>query len=122
MNGIDTSFRIKLSGLRFYAFHGVLPQEQKVGNEFIVNVAVSIPFDNAILDDQLEATISYADIYDIVAEEMSHARKLLETVAATISIRLKEKWPRISNGTISICKSTPPIAGITGNSEVEIIF
>lgn len=118
----NATYRIKLSGLRFHSYHGVLPQEQKIGNEFMVSVSVSIPFNLDILNDNLEATISYADIYDIVADEMQRARKLLETVAATISLRIKEKWPHIIDGNISICKSTPPIAGITGSSEVEIFF
>ncbi len=119
---LKANFNIKLSDLRFHAYHGVMPQETKVGNEFIVSVSVTIPFQPAVLDDSLDATISYADIYEIVKDEMNRPRKLLETVAATISIRLTEKWDQILGGEIKICKSTPPIPGIVGASEVALIF
>lgn len=119
---LKANYNIKLTDLRFHAYHGVMPQETKVGNEFIVSVFVTIPFQSSVLDDNLDATISYADIYDIVKDEMNHPRKLLETVAATISIRLTEKWKQIVGGEVKICKSTPPISGISGSSEVAIIF
>lgn len=118
----DASFNIKLTDLHFHAHHGVLPQETKVGNEFIVSVSIAIPFNEAILDDDLDATISYADIYDIVKEEMDKPKKLLETVAAMISIRIKQRWNEILCGEIKICKSTPPIPGISGASEVDFFF
>ena len=115
-------FEIKLADLRFYARHGVMEQETKVGNEFIVEVKIRIPYREEILDDNIEATISYADLYEIVAEEMNSPRKLLETVAARIYSRISAKWCEILGGEISICKSTPPIPGVTGVSDVRLIF
>lgn len=115
-------FEIELSDLRFHAFHGVLPQETKVGNEFSVSVGIKIPYQEDILDDNLDATISYADIYEIVAQEMSTPRKLLETVAACIRNRIIHNWEQILGGHITICKSTPPITGIIGTAKVTLFF
>ena len=115
-------FEIALKGLRFYARHGVMEQETRIGNEFIVDVRVRIPYSESILADNLADTISYAAIYSIVEEEMQKPRKLLETVAATIRERLSATWPQIFRGSISICKSTPPISKITGSSEVTLFF
>lgn len=115
-------FEIVLKGLRFYGRHGVMEQETVVGNEFIVDVKVRIPYSESILEDKLDDTISYADIFTIVADEMDKPRKLLETVAATICRRLTATWPQILGGSISICKSTPPILRITGSSEVTLFF
>ncbi len=115
-------FEITLADLKFYAYHGVLPQETKVGNEFSVSVTVKIPYKDEILDDNLEATISYADVYEIVAEEMKTPRKLLETVAAHIRKRIMAEWKQISSGSITICKSTPPINGISGIAKVVLNF
>lgn len=115
-------FEITLSDLRFHSYHGVLPQENKVGNEFSVTVSVMIPYSAEILGDNLDATISYADIYEIVEQEMATPRKLLETVAARIRNRITHNWEQISGGYITICKSTPPISGITGNAKVTLFF
>ena len=39
---------IKLNGMRFYAYHGVMPQERKVGNQFIVNLEIEAPVERAV--------------------------------------------------------------------------
>lgn len=115
-------YEIALTNLRFYGRHGVWKQEQKIGNEFIVDMRIRIPYFDAILSDDLDATISYADIYGIVAEEMAKPRKLLETVAATIHFKIAHRWPQIISGCIRICKSNPPISHISGSSEVTLFF
>ncbi len=115
-------YEIALTGLKFFARHGVWEQETKVGNEFIVDIRVRIPYSDEILSDDLNATISYADIFSIVEEEMSKPRKLLETVAATIRQRISSKWNEILGGSITICKSIPPIARINGSSQVTLFF
>ncbi len=115
-------YEIALTNLRFHARHGVWEQENKVGNEFIVDARVRIPYSKEILSDDLNATISYADIFSIIEKEMVKPRKLLETVAATIQAKIKTRWPQITSGSIKICKSIPPIARISGSSEVTLFF
>lgn len=115
-------FEISLTNLRFYAKHGVWEQENKIGNEFIVTVRIRIPADKMITDDNLDLTISYADLYEIVKEEMEKPRKLLETVAASIAERITSRWSTILSGSVTICKSTPPIAHISGSAEVTLFF
>ena len=116
------NFEISLNDIRFHARHGVFQQENAVGNEFSVDVSLTIPYNPGVEDDDLDATISYADVYEIIAEEMKRPRKLLEAVAASIAKRFTAKWPEIEKGHITICKSTPPIAGITGNAAVTLNF
>lgn len=115
-------YEIALRDLRFHARHGVWKQETAVGNEFAVTLSVRIPYSDAIAADRLEATISYADIFVIVKEEMQKPRKLLEAVAASIRERILNRWPEILSGVISISKSTPPIASIVGTAEVKLFF
>lgn len=115
-------YEVALTNLRFYARHGVWEQENKIGNEFIVDVRIRIPYSEAIFSDDLSATISYAEIFDIISSEMAKPRKLLETVAATIHSEIISCWPWITSGSIKICKSTPPIAHISGSSEVTLFF
>lgn len=115
-------FEISLADLRFHAFHGVMPLETKVGNEFIVSVCVRYPFSPAILDDDIASTINYAELFEIVKEEMEKPKKLLETVAAAIASRIMQKWACVTGGHVTICKSTPPIPGITGAASVKLDF
>lgn len=115
-------FFVKLENLEFHARHGVLPQETKVGNTFMVSVCVRFPFDPKLYDDDLDATVNYATLYEIVKRHMNVTRKLLECVAANIADEIKQTWEQISGGEITISKSTPPISGITGNAKVTLIF
>lgn len=115
-------FEISLENLHIFARHGCLPQESLVGNEFVVDIVLRIPFSSDIEDDNIEATISYADVYEIVAEEMGKTCKLLETVASSIHNKLTQRWPQILSGKISICKTKPPIRGIDGSAKVSLIF
>lgn len=117
-----SEFEITLADLRFHSFHGVMPQETKVGNEFCVSVSVRIPYSPDILNDDLDATISYADIYEIVSAEIKTPKKLLETVAARIRHEILSRWSNICGGEITISKSTPPITGITGCAKVRLFF
>lgn len=114
-------FTVGLKGLRCFAYHGVFPQENKVGNEFIVDFSVSYIPDSPIADN-LESSISYADLHDIVTSEMAIPSKLLETVAERIAAATLEHWPHITSGEIVIEKITPPIPSITGSAYVKYTF
>lgn len=115
-------YEIALTDLKIHAFHGVMEQERKIGNEFIVTVRVKIPYLLTINNDKVEDTVSYADLYKIVQEEMALPRHLLETVADSIERRIRDKWPHILSGQITICKSTPPLPQIMGRAEVTLFF
>ena len=115
-------FEIKLHDLLFYGFHGVMEHEREFGNEFRVNLSVKIPYRRGIDEDDLDATVSYAILYDIVSEEMSHPHKLLEKVAIQISKRIKAEFPYVISGRIEIEKSRPPIRGMLGSASVVLNF
>ena len=111
---------ILLKNLKFRAFHGVMPQEQSVGNEFMVNVKVYYPFEDAMCSDSLAGTISYAEIYEVIRGQMAIPSALLEHVAGRIRSGLLKKFPEITGGYIRIEKTRAPIAGITGSAAVEV--
>jgi len=113
---------IFIENARIYGRHGVLEQERRVGNEFIVNLSVRVPVSDLMKEDQLAGTVSYAELYEIVAEEMAKPRMLLESVAIGIADKVKSRFPEVKGGWISITKSTPPIAGISGSAGVRHFF
>ena len=52
---------IHLKGLKIFAFHGVLPQENKVGAEYTLNLRLKTDFSQASQTDDLNYTINYAE-------------------------------------------------------------
>lgn len=119
---IPQKMQINLKNLRFHAFIGVEERERVVGNEFEVNLGITLPFNEGMAADDLGATVSYADLYRVVSTCMSQPRKLLECVAVEIAREVKKRWPELESGEIEIVKIAPPIPGITGEAGVKLFF
>ena len=115
-------YKICLNNLHFYSFIGVAEEERKIGNEFKVSLTVFIPYSEEIEKDEIEATVSYADLFEIIKEEMGVKRKLLEKTASEISRHIRQKFPQIKNGEITIEKVHPPIPGMLGSASVSLLF
>lgn len=111
---------IELNGMRFYAYHGVSPQETKVGNYFLVDVIYSLPLQDVFYTDKVEDTISYAIIYDLVAQEVAIPSKLLETVTGRIMHTLKAHFPSLSGLKVKLTKLNPPVGGEVHSASVTL--
>ena len=99
------SSKIYLRNVRFHAFHGVLPQEGIVGNDYLVNLVLDYDFSSAMQTDDLQGTLNYAEVYQKVREEMAVPSKLLEHVAGRIAYRLFSDFPEIQKLQLSIYTS-----------------
>lgn len=113
-------FIIRLEDLHFYARIGVEEEERKVGNEFIVNVKI-ITDASRFIPENLETTISYAEVYDIIRYVMEQQWLLLESASQTIAAKIRQRWPIVWEVHVKIAKVSPPISGIQGSCSVEII-
>lgn len=100
---------IEILGLRFFARHGVDPQESVAGNEFEVDIRLDLDATEAMESDELRATVNYAEAVEIAAAEMAVPSKLIEHVAGRISRRLRERWPALRGGMVRVSKLAPPI-------------
>lgn len=105
-----------------HGHHGVLEQERKVGNEFIISVSVVIPETDSMRSDRIQNTLSYVDLYRIVHEEMKTPRNLLETVAIDIARKIRRFYPEVISGNITITKAAAPINGFSGQAGITYYF
>ena len=113
-------YHIELVNIHLYAYHGVIAQENKVGGWYTLNLRARIDSHDSIASDNLEATVNYADIYEVVRSEMQIPSKLLEHVCGRILDILFEKFAIIGEIEISLCKDTPPMGGDRLSSSVTI--
>lgn len=116
------SSKIYLRNVRFHAFHGVLPQEGIVGNDYLVNLVLDYDFSAAIKTDDLQGTLNYAEVYQKVREEMAVPSKLLEHVAGRIAHRLFSDFPEIQKLQLSITKVNPPMGADSDGAGVEVVL
>lgn len=104
----ETTVVVKLDKIKIYAYHGLLPQEKTVGNWYEVSVTISFAT-QAVFTDDINDTINYAAIAEVVRHQMLTPSKLLEHVAGRTAKSIKEQFPEITTGTITITKLSPPI-------------
>ena len=109
--GQNMNTKIELRAMKFYAYHGVSPQETKVGNTFIVDLTLTAPLEKAVWSDDLADTINYAEVYETVKAEMAIPSKLLEHVAGRILKALKKQFPPLTAVKLSVSKLNPPFGG-----------
>ena len=104
-------YTIELRDVHLYAHHGVMPQEQEIGAWFTIDIEIEINDYSCSENDLIEGTVSYADVYNILCEEMKRPSKLLENVCNRISRRLYDNFCQITAIRITLCKDTPPMGG-----------
>lgn len=111
---------IFLENLRFFACHGVSPQEREVGNEFIVNLRLKVDIARAAETDNVFHTVSYADVYESVKAEMAVPSNLLEHVCGRIINRLFRTFPAIQAIELKLAKRNPPMGADVDAAGVEV--
>lgn len=112
--------KIELEGMYFRAYHGCLESERLNGNDFIVDFSAEYDFSAASQSDNLEDTLNYAAIYDLVKREMAVPSDLLEHVAGRIVRAIEEEFPGLEHFTVSVSKKNPPVDGPCDLSRVII--
>ena len=113
--------KITLQAMKFYAYHGVLEQERRVGNTFVVDLTLTAPLEKAVQSDQLEDTINYAEVYELTKQEMNIPSQLLEHVAGRICRALRHHFPQIEQIEIRVSKLNPPFGGDIHSASVLLI-
>ena len=111
---------IELEGMGFKAYHGCLEQEKVRGNSFTVDFRGEMDLYDAAESDNLNDTVNYGEIYDIVAEEMSIPSELLENVAGRIVKAIEVRYPQFVSFSIRVSKKKPPVDGVAQWSRVTL--
>ena len=111
---------IELEGMEFKAYHGCLEQEKIRGNSFIVDFRGELDLSAAAESDNLNDTLNYGEIYEIVAEEMSIPSELLENVAGRIVKAIEARYPGLVSFSVRVSKKRPPVDGVAQWSRVTL--
>lgn len=115
------TWEISLNKARFYAYHGVHPEEQLAGNWFEVSIRVQtsgIPE----VPKALEETLDYGYLYQVAKCEMLKKEALIETVAGRIGRNLMTHFTKIAAIEVTIEKLSPGLVGTTESTAVKAIF
>lgn len=113
--------KIYISQMEFYGYHGVFPEENKLGQRFYVDVTIETNLQRAGITDDLSETINYGHIYDICQSIVEGKPfRLIEAVAEQIAEQILSAYETASSCTVKVTKPNPPIKGHYAYVAVEI--
>lgn len=113
--------KIALKNIKFYAYHGVLEKEREVGQNFFIDVEMYLNLEKSGITDNLEDTVDYSNIYDIIkCVTLNNKFKLIEALAHRISDEILYKHNKIYEIIVRVRKPEAPISGEFDWAEVEV--
>jgi dihydroneopterin aldolase len=115
-----TESYVFLKDVRFHAFHGVLPQEKEVGQDFLVSIRCAMDMSSAMNHDMLEVALDYGVLYQLVKEEMDIPSQLVEHVAGRIGKTVFDHFQQVTAVDITITKLNPPLGADSVGAGVEV--
>ncbi|RLK63334.1 dihydroneopterin aldolase [Atopobacter sp. AH10] len=114
-------YRILMKNMKFHSHIGVFEEEKKLGQAIELDLLVEVK--KTPKCDSIEDTVSYADFYDIIKEEVENSRAdLIETLAQSIveAIKAWDTKGQLSKVNVKLRKIALPIDGILDYVQVEM--
>lgn len=113
---------IRIKKATFYAYHGVLSEEQSVGGKFEADVDIYTDFTEAAKKDSLKQTIDYDKVYKFMYHlALEQKYYLIEALSMRIANELLKTFSQISKVAVRVRKNNPPLGGVVDCVEVEVI-
>ncbi len=104
--------RIHLKNMAFYGYHGHHPEENALGQRFLVDLVLEADVEEAARTDSLGAAVDYVRVHAICRRVVEQEKvKLLETLGARIIDAVLRECPRVERVEILIKKPAAPIPG-----------
>ncbi len=103
--------KIILYNIRTYSYHGCLVEESKIGSNYRVDLEIKTDLRHSAITDDLQDTVDYVTLNQIVVTEMAIRAALLETVANRIIRCAMLTLESIRKIKVTVTKINPPIGG-----------
>ena len=116
---------VALSGLAFYARHGVLDAERTLGQKFVVDLHMHVPTSmtsEAAASDDVQDTVDYAAVFEQVRGVVQEGptRNLIETVAHDVALGVLASQPRVVGVDVTVSKPHVALPVVLDCSSVTV--
>jgi len=115
--------RIVLRGMQFFGFHGTRPEENNLGQRFVVDIALQLSLRAAGEADDLSLTVDYSQVHALArAIVEGPPLKLTEAVAERIAAAVLAEQPLVEAVEVRVAKPGVRLADtVLDGSIVEIV-
>lgn len=111
--------RITLSNMHFYGHHGVDAAERDLGGRFSFDVELVMDVTKAGETDDLNHTVDYKAVYELVADIQRPGFHLLEALALNVARGILREFD-VDEVTVRVRKQSVPLGGLIDHTEVEV--
>jgi dihydroneopterin aldolase len=112
---------IRIKNAVFYAYHGVVQDEQNLGGKFEVDAELFCDLSEAEEHDSLKQTVDYEKVYSFLKNlVLGKKYYLIEALGNTIANGILSEFPRVSKVLIRVRKPSPPVKGVVDYVEAEV--
>ena len=112
---------IRSTGIKGFGYHGVFEAERANGQDFYVDVELEVDLTRASVSDDVTDTINYAEVTDMVIEEITNNPvSLIEKLAGRIAERIKISFAQAACVTVTVHKPQAPVAAEVKDISVTI--
>jgi dihydroneopterin aldolase len=116
------SDRIVVDRIAVFAFHGLLPEEARLGQRFYVSLDVRLDLGPAGRSDDVARTVSYAVLTEIVTRIATQRRfALIEALAEAIAGEILDRHPLIREIRVRVDKPSAPVPSVIDGVAIEIV-
>lgn len=118
MNG---TYTITLANCAFFARHGVMDEEEVLGQRFFVDAELEVQPAGPLENDALESTVDYGVAFKVIEKIVTGRRYfLIEALAMDIARSLESQFPQIRRAKITLRKPNAPVAGVLDYVQVSV--
>jgi dihydroneopterin aldolase len=116
-------YQIRMKNCAFFARHGVLDEEETLGQRFYVDAVLSVEPETALEADDIASTVDYGVAFKVIEKIVTGKRRyLIESLALEVARALTQRFPQIRRAEITVRKPNAPVAGVLDHVEVTVAW
>ncbi len=116
-------YLIRMKNCAFFARHGVLDEEETLGQRFYVDAVLTVDPVRPLEDDAIDSTVDYGVAFTVIEKIVTGERRfLIEALALDVARALTERFPQIRKAEITVRKPNAPVPGVLDHVEVVVVW
>ncbi|CAB4547515.1 MAG: dihydroneopterin aldolase [Actinobacteria bacterium] len=113
---------ISIKGIKGFGYHGVFDFERRDGQNFFVDIEISLNLQKASISDDLQDSIDYGLLTTIAREEIEgEPVNLIEHLAGKIADRILLQFSQAISISVTVHKPSAPVSEDVTDIAVTII-